>query len=236
MRMNLNSETWFARFAGLMLICGSVMFSYGGVRHPRTAASALGSGPQDYFQSFAHAIHSTADWRFTHSLILAGPLLWVMVSGAYLRAGVWERIARTTLPIFAACWAVTFIFDGFAAPAALDTFSGDDALRQLASNQQVVIRTGLVAWLLLAASMFSASVGLLLRATLLMRMIAALGILIASFSAWAWMSGSFLPGPFVSPYWGYTALATALWFLLLGVRLLIAPLVSETGRDAPVSS
>jgi hypothetical protein len=230
MRINLDSEVWFARFAGLMLICGSIMFVYGGVRHPSTGASALGSGPQEYFQSFAHMIHTDADWRFTHSLILAGPLLWVMVSGAYVGAGVSGRIARATLPVFAACWAFTFIYDGFVAPAALDIFSGDDALRQLAANQQVVIRTGLVAWLLLAASMFSASMGLLLRADMPARLIAAGGILLTVFIAWAWVSGSFLPGPFVSPYWPYTALATGLWFLLLGVRLLIAPLAGDPAR------
>ncbi len=36
----------------------------------------------------------------------------------------------------------------------------------------------------------------------------------------AWVLGIFEPGPFISKWWGPTALLTAAWFLLLGVALL----------------
>jgi hypothetical protein len=221
----MNAEKWFSRFAGGLLIIGSLLFAYGGVQHPRTTAAAMGSGAEEFFENFARTIHSAHDWQLIHTYILMGPILWALAAGAYAGHSVWGRLAKSALPIAAVSWAVTFVFDGFVAPVVVHTYSGNAAIEQLMVNQQVVIRMGLIAWLLMAVAVVASAGGLIAETSVGLRVIGALGLLVGGFPLIAWLTGEFLPGPFTSPYWGYSALATALWFLILGVRLIILPAI-----------
>jgi hypothetical protein len=94
---------------------------------------------------------------------------------------------------------------------------------QLAANQDVVIRMGLVSWLMLGFSMAAGGVGTLVSGRSRgAKVLAWTGILLGVWPLVAWVTGAFLPGPFTSRYWNATAVSTAIWFLAAGVFLLIS--------------
>ena len=223
----MNSEKWSARFCGVLLITGALLFLWGGLHHPRTTAGAMGAGPQQYFASFVRTIQEAHDWQQMHAFVLIGPVLWALGGCTSFGRRPWDRLAISALAMGAVAWAVTFVIDGFVAPVIVFALTGQAAIEQLMINQQMVIRIGLVSWLLIGVSAVSASLGMLLDRNASLRVIGALGVVAGGLPLIAWTTGNFLPGPFTSPYWGYSALAMALWFLLVGARLLVSPLREE---------
>lgn len=226
--------------SALLLIAGTLLFLNGGRQHPAINASLGPAGSDEYFRNFAgHVVHHH-DWEGIHAQILAGPVLWALGAAALAerrrRAGEWRwsGLGRTALLLGAAGWAMVFVFDGFAAPqiagrlAAADSVLAPALISEFAANQTVVIRAGLVSWLLVALAAVSFGASLLAPpAGLLRRAVGGLGIPIGLASLAAWLLGSFSPGPFVSPWWNSIAIATGLWFLLAGVWLARAEPVTE---------
>ena len=53
-------------------------------------------------------------------------------------------------------------------------------------------------------------------------MLAAVGIILGVWPFLAWMTGSFLPGPFTSQWWTVTAVSTAFWFMAVGIFALVS--------------
>src|SRR5207248_10690345 len=114
----------------------------------------------------------------------------------------WWDTARSAMALAATTWAVVFVFDGFAAPYIVKTVPAELGHTLLAINQQVVIRLGLVSWLVLAVAMLAGSIGWLVeRASRTAKTIAAIGIILGVWPFIAWATGSFLPGPFTSRLW-----------------------------------
>jgi hypothetical protein len=168
-----------------------------------------------------HIQHHTA-WETIHAMILAGPVLWLLGMGAFWRDRTgWTRMAISAMTLAATVWSVTFVFDGFVAPNIVRWMTPQNGLYMLAVNQTVVIKCGLVSWVMLGFSIIVGSVGLLASARSSgAKILAWIGIPLGLWPLVAWGTGLFLPGPFTSQYWNVTAVSTAFWFLAIGIQLL----------------
>ena len=127
----------------------------------------------------------------------------------------------------AAAWTVVFVLDGFVAPlqAAAITEAGSslDAVHAFRANQEIVIRLGLVSWLLIGfgiASISAAAWASQDRARLIRLVLVPAGFLVGLWPMVAWVAGTFRPGPFTSGTWTATAILTSCWFLVAAVALL----------------
>jgi hypothetical protein len=89
----------------------------------------------------------------------------------------------------------------------------------------MVIKSGLVSWILMGVG--TASLGVvLLRSGILSRIRAhSFGWLAVVLGTWpliAWATGIFSPGPFTSAWWNPTAILTALWYAAFGMQLIFS--------------
>jgi hypothetical protein len=220
----MTSTSVHQKFSGLLIVVGSLVFVCGGAFHPRINSSLGALGSVEFFQNFYMHIAHHGSWRLIHGMILAGPLMWLLGVGSFWsgRCG-WSRMATTAMTLAATAWAVTFVFDGFVAPDIVHWLTPETGWHVLAVNQDVVIRLGLVSWLMLGFSIIAGGVGILVSSRSKgAKVLASVGILLGAWSFIAWATGIFLPGPLVSPYWNATAVSTAFWFLAVGVFLLVS--------------
>jgi hypothetical protein len=220
----MTSASAHQKFSGLLMVIGSLVFVYGGAFHPRINSSLGALGSTEFFQNFYMHIAHHRSWEFIHGLILAGPLLWLIGAGSFWsdRNG-WTRMATTAMTLAVTAWAVAFVFDGFVAPGIVRRLTPETGWSQLAANQDVVIRMGLVSWLMLGFSMAAGGAGTLVSSRSRgAKVLAWTGILLGVWPLIAWVTGAFLPGPFTSRYWNATAVSTAIWFLAAGIFLLIS--------------
>src|SRR5258707_8050429 len=150
--MKINPDRTSEILGGILLIAGSFIFVGGGIYHPHVNSSVMGPmGTAAFWHLFATTIAHHPAWERIHSMILAGPLLWVLgIALLPRRSGALARLASTALAIFAALWSVTFIFDGFLAPMIVRDFPAELADFHLRVVQEATIRYGMVSWLLLA--------------------------------------------------------------------------------------
>jgi hypothetical protein len=221
----------------ILLLAGSVIFIGGGRSHPHVGSAMGPLGGADYFLHFAQTIVSTPGWVPMHVMILVGPLLWALAAPA-IRAvlpedgGPMWNTAQVALIIAATLWAVVFVFDGFVAPviarALVAASSGPTdpvLLASFGANQTVVIRLGLISWILNGVAIAVFSIGMLLvpGRSYLRIGVGATGLLVGVWPIVAALTGEFIPGPFTSDVWKETALATAIWYVALGVALALAP-------------
>jgi len=229
----MTSTSAHQKFSGLLMVIGSLVFVYGGAFHPRINSSLGVLGSPEFFQNFYMHIAHHRSWEFIHGLILAGPLLWLIGAGSFWsdRNG-WTRMATTAMTLAATAWAVTFVFDGFVAPNIVRRLTPETGWYALSANQDVVIRMGLVSWLMLGFSMIAGGIGTLVsRRTRGASVLAWVGILLGVWPFIAWATGTFLPGPFTSQYWNATAVSTALWFLVVGVFLVVSAAAVDTRME-----
>jgi hypothetical protein len=220
----MTSTSAHQKFSGLLIVIGSVVFVYGGALHPKINSSLGALGSSEFFKNFYMHIAHHGSWELIHAMILAGPLMWLLGVGSFWsdRSG-WTRMANTAMTLAATVWAVTFVFDGFVAPSIVRWLTPETGLYQLAVNQVVVIRLGLVSWLMLGFSMIAGSVGILVSSrSRSAKVLAWVGTSLGAWSFIAWATGTFIPGPFTSRYWNVTAVSTAFWFLAVGVFLLVS--------------
>ena len=225
----MTSSSVHHKLSGLLLVAGSCLFVYGGSFHPRINSSLGPIGSAEFFQNFyMHIAHHTA-WEFIHALILVGPLMWLLGIDAFWSGrNSWLRSARKAMTLAAALWAVTFVFDGFVAPYIVRSLPAELGRYLLAANQVVVIRLGLVSWLMLGASIIAGSIGKLVTlAPRFTRGWSWLGLGVGTWPFIAWATGLFLPGPFTSRYWNVTAVGTALWFLVAGVLIWLSAVPND---------
>jgi hypothetical protein len=220
----VTSSSVHQRLSGLLIVIGSLAFVAGGAFHPHINSSLGVLGSAEFFANFyAHIAHH-GHWELIHGLILAGPVLWVLGMGALWNyRNDWSRTAMTAMTLASAVWAVAFVFDGFVAPYIVRFMPAASGQSLLAVNQNVVIRLGLVSWLILGFSMIAGSVGILSSIpSKSARVLAWIGIPLGAWPFLAWATGLFLPGPFTSPYWNVSAVSVAFWFLAAGVLLLVS--------------
>jgi hypothetical protein len=227
-----SAERAYYLMSGAFLILGSMVFLWGGSQHPHIRQ---GAGDLEYFQGFAHRIVHHPNWEGIHSGILAGPVLWLLgmvaLCGLLRRADEtrWSGLGLTALTLAAACWSVTFVFDGFVVPNlakslldATDPAQAALALAGMRANQTVVIRLGLVSWIVLGIATAAFSIALaaapIVRGAVRWPLVA-LGLILGVWPAVAAVS-VFQPGPFVSPLWNPTAILTAFWYLAVGVLVM----------------
>jgi hypothetical protein len=205
----------------------------GGAFHPKINSTLGALGSQEFFTNFYMHIQHHAAWEAIHGMIMAGPLLWLLGVGAFWRdRSGWTRMAMSAITLAATVWSVTFVFDGFVAPNIVRWMTPENGLYFLAVNQTAVIKFGLVAWVMLGASMIAGCVGILASMRSKgARILAWIGIPLGVWPLVAWMTGVFIPGPFTSRYWNVTAVSTAFWFLAVGIFLL----VTLASQDAPQS-
>ncbi len=220
--------------SGLLLLVGGVLFLWGGSQHPPINAS-LGVG-EEFFRHFVEHVLQTKNWQAIHAGILAGPLCWALgavgLRDALRRVGEpqWSTLAVVALVLGSMAWTVTFVFDGFVAPyyaqmisQTPDPSSARVLLSGFAANQIVVIRMGLVSWLLIGAAMACFAISILSTPIFRRGLNLVLGLTGLVLGIWpmiAWLSGTFSPGPFISRWWILTALTAALWFMTIGVLLM----------------
>ena len=225
----MTNDSVHQRISGLIVAAGSLLFVYGGAFHPKINSSLGAIGSPEFFDNFFMHIAHHSSWEFIHGLILAGPLMWFMGMAAFWKGeSGWGQMARTAMSLAATAWAVTFVFDGFVAPGIVRWHTPEAGRYLLADNQTVVIRLGLVSWLMLGAAMICGGLqALVLKASRSTRVLAWLGIALGLWSFLAWAIGWFRPGPFTSPYWNITAVSTAAWFLAVGVLLLVSKSADE---------
>ena len=171
-------------------------------------------------------------WEHIHSGILAGPILWTLGSvGLAKRFSQeidtgWSMLGILSLGLGAAAWAVVFVLDGFVTPflaaAIMEAGSSLDAVHAFRANQEIVIRLGLVSWLLLGfgvASISAAAWASRDQARLTRLVLVPAGFLVGLWPLVAWAAGIFRPGPFTSSSWTATAILTSCWFLVAAVAL-----------------
>ena len=223
----MTSSAAHRKFSGVLIVVGSLLFVYGGAFHPHINSSIGPLGSSEFFDNFRMKIAHHDSWERIHAMIMAGPLLWLMGVRAFWndRNG-WTRMAASAMTMAASIWSVTFVLDGFIAPYIVHSLAPESGRDFLAVNQNAVIRLGLVSWLTLGFSMIVGSVGTLVSDYSVKRsrsslVLAGTGIVLGLWAFVAWVSGTFLPGPFTSPYWNVSAVGVASWFLAAGAVLLL---------------
>ena len=236
---------------GVLLLLGSLLFTAGGRHHPRIDGSIGALGSDEFYRAFVGEILHVPNWESMHVLILVGPVLWALgVAGLGRRADGARRgvpqIAGTALALAAVAWMVVFVLDGFAAPvfarglAAAPTESAASILVSFKANQAIVIRLGLFSWILVGIAAALLSIDMILRSRMgpAPLLLGTIGVLVGAWPMIAWARGEFVPGPFTSPLWKTTALATALWYAGLGVMALLShgEVQEAIGHAAPSRS
>ncbi len=217
------------KFSGLLIVIGSLLFVYGGAYHPHIDASMGPLGSAEFFENFRMKIAHHGSWERIHAMILAGPVLWLIGARSFWGdRNRWTRTALTAMTLAATVWSVTFVFDGFVASYIVRSIPADAGRNLLAVNQNVVIRLGLISWLAMGFAMNMGGFGSLASNGLANRsrtssVLAWTGIGLGLWAFIAWTTGTFLPGPFTSPYWNVSAVSVAFWFLAVGVFLLASP-------------
>src|SRR5438128_8136600 len=112
-------------------------------------------------------------------MILSGPVLWLMGILAFWAAdrNPWIRLATIAMTMSATGWAITFVFDGFVAPYIVRWLPAEAARNILSANQVVVIRLGLISWIVLGFSLIVGGIGMIaLRPTRGARIFSYVGI------------------------------------------------------------
>lgn len=234
------SKDRFQWICATLLTAGVVAFLWGGSRHPLTDASLGPLGTPDYFRAFARHVAGHSGWQEIHAGILAGPVLWALGAvGLARRVGRegdagWAQFALVGLAIGSALWAVVFTLDGFVAPlqaaAVMAAGSSADAVQAFRSNQEIVLRLGLVSWLLIGTGIASLSMAARAsseRARLVRFVLVPVGLVVGLWPLVAFVAGPFRPGPFTSSLWTATAIVTGVWFLIAAAALVQreAPLI-----------
>src|SRR5438270_3113689 len=189
----MNSDRLHRKISAALVIIGSISFLFGGAQHPKINSSLGVMGSAEFFNNFYMHIQHHQAWELIHGFIMAGPILWLLGMGVlWTNRNGWMETAGTAMTLAATTWAVVFVFDGFAAPYIVRSATAELGHMLLAVNQQVVIRLGLVSWLLLAVAMLAGSIGWLVEETpavktLTVKLLAAIGIILGvwPFVAWA---------------------------------------------------
>ena len=150
----------------------------------------------------------------------------------------WSMLGLLSMGLGAAAWTVVFVLDGFVAPlqAAAITEAGSslDAVHAFRANQEIVIRLGLVSWLLIGfgiASISAAAWASRDQARLIRLVLVPAGFLVGLWPMVAWVAGIFRPGPFTSGSWTATAILTSCWFLVASVALVRKPSAEAGGLE-----
>lgn len=230
------SERIFYIICGAILLIGAVVFFWGGNLHPATDAKHLGAiGSEEFFRNFIRHIVEHGAWERIHAGILAGPLCWALGgvgAGLVLRQRgetCFSSLGAVALAMGATAWAVTFVCDGFVTlrhAEAVSSSSPDTVAALLAdfrANQLLVVRLGLVSFILIGAGIAAFGASILaagIRSRLVSWLLGAGGVLLGLWPLLAWAIGVFEPGPFTSPWWRPTATLTTLWFMSGGIAIL----------------
>jgi hypothetical protein len=241
--MPKRTDRFYYFTSGLLLLAGGALFVWGGSQHPAINARMGPPGSEEFFRHFVEHVLQTHNWQAIHGGILAGPLLWalgaVALRDALQRRGEsqWSTLAIVALVLGALAWSVAFVFDGFVAPyyaqsisQATDSSRAGGLLSSFAANQVVVIRMGLVSWLLIGTATACFAISALLTPVFrrgLNWTIGLTGLLLGIWPLIAWLSGTFAPGPFISRWWNLTAVTTALWYMTIGGLLMSYTTKSE---------
>jgi hypothetical protein len=214
----------------LLVVGGSLLFLAGGSRHPHIGGPALGDpGSDAYFRHFAAMILERPNWAGFHTLILTGPLLWALgVAGAVGVDGpqtpILGQVARASLMMGAALWALGFVLDGYMGPrlaqGVVSAGPGSDAVAIAAfgDNAFTMARLGTISIVLLGGGVLASALALLLEGPLgsWRGAVGITGFLVAGWPLVGAARGDFDPGPYVTSYWTPMAVALGLWFLGLG--------------------
>ena len=222
-----------ALLSGILLVLGSILFMVGGRQHPMINASLGPLGSEQFYQAFAAHVRMSPRWEAYHNLILIGPVLWALaasgVAAVLPRGGAqFWAVARMALGIGAAAWIVAFALDGHNAPAfaqaiatAPDPEAARDKLFQFSISSRLVAYFGRIAWTMMTLSLAAFGAGMVLdsRATMWRKLVGASGVLLGLWTIFEVVRGDFTPGPFTSPLWMATALATGLWVLAFGATI-----------------
>ena len=229
------SERAFYLICGALLLVGGAVFIWGGSQHPPTDARLGVVGSEEFFRNFVRHIVEHANWQSIHTGILAGPLCWALggVGVALMQRqhgeGCFGVLGAVALAMGATAWAVAFVFDGFVALRVAQAIAANPPgdmtalLTAFQANQVVVIRLGLVGWILIGSGIAALGASLIAfpaRARVAKQIIGAAGILLGAWPFLAWAIGVFDPGPFTSRWWALTALVTTAWFMAMGVIVL----------------
>lgn len=229
-----------AWLAATLLVTGSLLFLGGGAQHPRASTAFGPVGTDEFWRSFAEHIIHHPNWIAIHVLILLGPVLWALGVPRSLGDGgtdrdvvatapsLLERLAGRSLLLGAALWVVAFVIDGFVAVQTAGSIAGASAadlpaaLAVFRFHQNTMVRLGLIAWVLIgfAMALYGASSVLRARSFGARSVIGAWGVVVGVWPIVAALNGEFDPGPFTSPLWNVTAIASAFWFAAFGVSLL----------------
>ena len=241
------SERVFYVICGVLLILGGIVFVWGGSSHPPTDARLGAVGSEEYFRNFVRHVVEHGHWQLIHTGILAGPVCWALGgvgAGSMLRAqgeAHFSALGIVALAMGATAWAVTFVFDGFVALRYAETIAARPAgditalLIGFQANQVVVIRLGLVSWILMGVGMAALGTSGIIAATsvsrarLVRQITGAAGVVLGAWPTVAWAIGVFDPGPFTSRWWALTALLTAAWFVAMGI-IVLTQATSKTVR------
>ena len=239
-----------------LLIIGSIIFVAGGAQHPRAATAFGPVGSDEFWRSFATHITHQPNWIGIHVLILLGPILWALglprrtgedaasVGLAHGGAAVQlDLLAGRSLLLGATLWSIAFVIDGFVAVQTAGSIVSASAtdlpgfLAVFRFHQNVMLRLGLIAWILIGLSMTLSGTSLIVRARVVgsRSFVGALGVVIGLWPVVAALNGEFDPGPFTSSLWNVTALASAFWFAAFGVSLGVRErgAVAATRRASP---
>jgi hypothetical protein len=233
------SERVYFVFCGLLLIVGSLLSANGGRQHPTISNHLGGFGSPPFFRAFASLIASEPKWEPVHAQIMAAPVLWVLgglALAAIARAAGearWSGLAVVSMTIGATLWVVQYIFDGFVADHTAAWLLGADPSTApqysaiFGANQWVSIRTSMVSWLLVAFGTTAFSIALAPlarrgagRGRPLAVFLVVYGLILGAWTLGCAVTGVFLPGPMVSPYYVPVLVGTQFWYLFAGVFLI----------------
>lgn len=238
--------------SGLVIVAGSWFMHNGGVDHP-TISSAMGPlGSPEFFRSFAELMVETPDWRVMHTQIMIGPILWAIGGiglAAWLRAKgerLWSTTGVATTAMGGVLWIMTYMNDGFVsqriAPALLNAppEAAYSLTTQFGASQEMTITLATPAWLLIAGGTLATAIGIATtyRSTrsaidrAMVVMMGGSGAILGIWPAVALVTGTFDPGPMLSPWWALTASGMQVWYAAVALWLVVRAFVpaATTGR------
>jgi hypothetical protein len=222
-----------ALLSGSLLILGAILFLGGGSQHPRINSTLGTLGSEQFYRGFAAHAGMSPGWESFHALILIGPVLWALAAPGVVAvlprggAQIW-RVACTAFGIGATAWLVAFALDGFNAPAfaraidaAADPATLRDKLFEFSISSRLVAYLGRISWSMMTLAFATFAAGLMLTPppTAWRKLLGATGVILGLWTMFQLLHGDFSPGPFTSPYWTVTALATGVWVFAFGITI-----------------
>ncbi|MEC3976896.1 hypothetical protein [Amycolatopsis sp. H20-H5] len=243
------SRRAFYVFSAVTLAVGGFLILNGGRQHPAITQHMGTFGTPGFYTHFAQMMMAP-DWYELHAQIMWGPVVAAlgalgMVSLVRSRGDSrWSTLGLIALSMGTVLWTLVYCFDGFISPKLAPLLLNSSPELEPAMNgvfgssQWAAITIATPGWILMSAGQLFLGVSVLITRSVgrgrgLSTVVGVGGILLGVSSLLAWATGSFDPGPMISPWWLMNAYAGAIWFLIAAVWVFLH---RRTAEDATATA